>query len=191
MKIVFSTKNVSRATFLDTCRYAFDYGFEGFEIYDAINERKKHYDSILRRERIADAKRKLVNRNLAVSALRMSESIDRENTTAELIEKYVDMAAASGVSNVIVRISEKIDFAVLDAQLAKSYCGKGDYADIAIVDGLSSDVEYYAIGFEKGSELTSKVNAELEKLAADGTIAALGEKYGVATTVITDFSDQK
>ena len=84
-----------------------------------------------------------------------------------------------------------VDFAVLDAQLAKSYCGKGDYADIAIVDGLSSDVEYYAIGFEKGSDLTAKVNAELEKLAADGTIAALGEKYGVATTVITDFSDQK
>ncbi len=84
-----------------------------------------------------------------------------------------------------------VDFAVLDAQLAKSYCGKGDYADIAIVDGLSSDVEYYAIGFEKDSDLTAKVNAELEKLAADGTIAALAEKYGVATTVITDFSDQK
>ena len=38
MKIVFSTKNVSRASFLDTCRYAYDYGFEGFEIYDAIKE---------------------------------------------------------------------------------------------------------------------------------------------------------
>ena len=87
--------------------------------------------------------------------------------------------------------SGTVDFAVLDAQLAKSYCGKGDYADVAIVDGLSSDVEYYAIGFEKGSELTAKVNAELEKLAADGTIAALAEKYGVSNTAITDFSDQK
>ena len=87
--------------------------------------------------------------------------------------------------------SGTVDFAVLDAQLAKSYCGKGDYADVAIVDGLSSDVEYYAIGFRKGSDLTAKVNAELEKLAADGTIAALAEKYGVATTAITDFSDQK
>jgi len=83
------------------------------------------------------------------------------------------------------------DFAVLDAQLAKSYAGKGDYANIAIVDALSSDVEYYAIGFKKGSELTANVNAQLEKLAADGTIAALAEKYGVANTAITDFSDQK
>ena len=36
MKIVFSTKNVSRPSFIDTCAYAYDYGFEGFEIYDAM-----------------------------------------------------------------------------------------------------------------------------------------------------------
>ena len=83
------------------------------------------------------------------------------------------------------------DFAVLDVQLARSYCGKGDYADIAIVDTLSGDTEFYAIGFKKGSDLTARVNAQLEALAADGTIAALAEKYGVATTVITDFSGQK
>ena len=87
--------------------------------------------------------------------------------------------------------SGTVDFAVLDAQLAKSYCGKGDYADLVIIDALSSDVEYYAIGFKKGSELTAQVNAQLEALAADGTIKALAEKYGVANTAITDFSDQK
>lgn len=83
------------------------------------------------------------------------------------------------------------DFAVVDAQLAKSYVGKGDYADLMIVEDLSSDVEFYAIGFKKGSLLTANVNAQLEALAADGTIAALAEKYGVANTAITDFSDQK
>ena len=83
------------------------------------------------------------------------------------------------------------DFAVVDAQLAKSYVGKGDYANLKIVEELSSDVEYYAIGFKKGSELTALVNAELEKLAADGTIAKLAEQYGVSNTAITDFSDQK
>lgn len=88
-------------------------------------------------------------------------------------------------------LSGNVDYAVLDAQLAKSYVGKGDYADLEVVDALSSDVEYYAIGFKKGSELTAQVNAELEKLAADGTIAELAEKYGVSNTAITDFSDQK
>jgi len=83
------------------------------------------------------------------------------------------------------------DFAVVDAQLAKSYVGNGDYADLAIVEDLSSEVEYYGIGFKKGSELTAQVNAQLEALGADGTIAALAEKYGVANTAIKDFSDQK
>ncbi len=83
------------------------------------------------------------------------------------------------------------DFAVVDAQLAKSYVGKGDYEGLEVIDALSSDVEYYAIGFKKGSELTAQVNAQLEALGADGTIAALAEKYGVQNTAITDFSDQK
>ncbi len=118
MKIVFSTKNVSRASFLDTCRYAFDYRFEGFEIYDAIKERSSHHDSILRRDRIADAKRKLVNRNLSVSALRMPEGVDSENITSELIVKYIDMAASSGIANVIVRIDKEISFDKLDEKLS-------------------------------------------------------------------------
>ena len=83
------------------------------------------------------------------------------------------------------------DFCVLDAQLAKSYAGKGDYAELAIVDDLSSDVEYYAIGFKKGSDLTAKVNEQLIALGQDGTIEQLAEKYNVANTAIKDFSDQK
>ncbi len=118
MKIVFSTKNVRRASFLDTCRYAFDYGFEGFEIHDAIKERSGHHDSILRRERIADAKRKLINRNLTVSALRMPDPIESESTTAELIEKYVSMAVASGIENVIVYTRSEVSFDVLDEKMA-------------------------------------------------------------------------
>ena len=132
MKIVFSTKNVSRASFLDTCRYAYDYGFEGFEIYDAIKERSGHHDSILRRDRIADAKRKLVNRNLAVSALRMPAPVEKEDTTAELIQKYVDMAAGSGIDNVIVRVEESVSFDVLDEKLSVAI-KRAETADINVL----------------------------------------------------------
>jgi len=132
MKIVFSTKNVSRASFLDTCRYAFDYGFEGFEIYDAIKERSVHHDSILRRDRIADAKRKLVNRSLSVSALRMPDSIDSEKSTSDSIVKYVDMAAASGISNVIVHIAEKVSFDILDEKFSDAI-KKAENTDVNIL----------------------------------------------------------
>ena len=82
------------------------------------------------------------------------------------------------------------DFVILDEQLANAYVGQGDYAGLQVVSALSSEPEYYAIGFKKGSELTANVNKALEELAADGTIASIAAKYNLATA-ITDFSDQK
>ena len=82
------------------------------------------------------------------------------------------------------------DFAVVDAQLAKSYVGKGDYANLAIVAGIESEAEYYAIGFKKESELTAQVNASLKRLAANGTITTIAKKYKVENTAVVDFADQ-
>lgn len=87
--------------------------------------------------------------------------------------------------------AKTMDFAVVDALLAKSIVGKGNYEDLMILEGMPEEVEYYAIGFKQGSDLTAKVNAELEKLAADGTMMAIAEKYDVNETVIVDFADQK
>lgn len=82
-------------------------------------------------------------------------------------------------------------FAVLDEQLAKTYCGKGDYADLQIVGGMSSTEEYYAIGFQKGSDLTAKVNEALIELNDKGVLEKLARKYGLENSVITNFNNQK
>ncbi len=81
-------------------------------------------------------------------------------------------------------------FAVVDKLLAESMVGQGDYANLTILTSFTSEAEYYAVAFEKGSDLTAKVNAEFVKLADDGYIAELGAKYGVENTAIKDFSDQ-
>lgn len=143
MKIVFSTKYVNRPSFLDTCRYAYDYGFEGFEIYDALKERKQHHDSILRRDRVADSKRKLINRNLAVSALSYPYSLDSDGADSDTIEKYVDMAASAGIEYIIVRIENETDYAVLDEKLQKAI-KRAENADVRILletVGYLSDTE--------------------------------------------------
>ncbi len=166
MKIVFSTKNVSRASFLDTCRYAYDYGFEGFEIYDAIKERNSHHDSILRKDRIADAKRKLHNRNLAVSALRMPVSIEKEEISTDLIIKYVDIAASSGISNVIIRVEEKVSFDILEEKLLKPI-KKAEETDVNIL--------FETVGFLANTE---NVIAIINHFAS----AALGASWNVRGT---------
>ena len=169
MKICFSTKNVSRASFLDTCRFAYDYGFEGFEIYDAINERSSHYDSILRQDRIADAKRKLVNRSLAVSALRMPFPVESTEISAELVMKYVDMAAASGISNVIVSVEKSLDFDVLDEKMAPA---------IKRAEGADVNVLFETVGALANTE---NVVSVINHFAS----AAIGASWNVRGTYFT------
>ena len=132
MKIVFSTKNVNRASFLDTCRYAYDYGFAGFEIYDAIKERSQHHDSILRHERTPDAKRKLINRNLTVPALRLPTPVEHSETTAAVISKYVDLAAGAGISYIILRVEEEITKDALKEKLEDAI-KRAEKADVGIL----------------------------------------------------------
>ena len=132
MKITLSTKHVNRASFLDTCKFAYDYGYAGFEIYDAIKERKQHHDSILRADRTPDSKRKLVNRTLAVSALVYPYSIEKDEAKKEEIVKYVDMAASTGIERVILRMDEKVSNETLSEKLAEAIA-RAEKNDIQIL----------------------------------------------------------
>jgi len=79
------------------------------------------------------------------------------------------------------------DFAVVDVLLAQSVAGKDDYASLAINEGIEIPGEYYAVGFKKGSELTSKINELFVKYAEDGYLVELATKYGLQNSIITDY----
>ena len=79
--------------------------------------------------------------------------------------------------------SGAVDFAVMDIVLAKNVCGQGDYADLMIVEEINLASEIYAIGFEKGSDLTAKVNDAIKTLFDNGKIAELAAKYGFENVV--------
>lgn len=70
------------------------------------------------------------------------------------------------------------DAAVLDITLAKAMIGEGtDYANLVIVDQLAE--EFYGVAFRKGSDAAAATNAAFDELTADGTMAALAEKYSL------------
>ena len=73
------------------------------------------------------------------------------------------------------------DAAVLDLTLAKSVINDDtDYKDLMILEGASLQSEEYAIGFRlEDTETVAKVNDAIDQLVADGTLAELGDKYGV------------
>ncbi len=76
------------------------------------------------------------------------------------------------------------DYAVVDVLLAEQVCGKGDYANLDQNEGIEIGIEYYAIGFRKGSELTEKVNVMLKAFMETGQLKALAEKYGLENSLI-------
>ena len=174
-------------------------------IWNGFTANAKDDDGIERSEKVDFSYNYMMNKQVVVynldgEEIKEAESIQgkvgaaESGSAGESYAKGFEGIVFKGVTKqtdaLLEVLSKTAAFAVVDEQLAKSYCGKGDYAKLAYADELSSDAEYYAIGFEKGSELTEKVNAEIVKLAEDGTITKLAKKYGVENTAIVDYADQ-
>ena len=68
MKLSFSTHTVTAGSFAELCDMTAAYGYDGIEIYDTHAERAMHADSVLHSGAIAQGKRKLFNRSIAVTA---------------------------------------------------------------------------------------------------------------------------
>lgn len=86
-------------------------------------------------------------------------------------------ASDSQASALLALKSGNYDAIIIDYTLASASAGTGDYADLTIVDGIPLANEEYAIGFRLGSDMTEKVNAVIQELMDDGTLASLAEKY--------------
>ncbi len=104
MKLAFSTRNVSRTSFKGLCRLASDYGMDGFEIWDAVAERKSHSDSVLRSEMMSEGRILLRNNDVEVCALSFPEAVESEQASGNALVQYVDMAALAGIENIIVHV---------------------------------------------------------------------------------------
>ena len=175
-------------------------------VWNGFTANSKDDDGIARADKVDFSYNYMENRQVVVvkkdSGIKTAEDLKgkmgaaEKGSAGETYAKTFENATIKGFAaqtDCLKEVNAKTqDFAVLDVQLAKSYCGNGDYADLVILEGVESDVEYYAIGFKKGSALTAEVNRVLEELAKDGTIAKLADKYPkVKNSVITDFADQK
>ena len=118
MRLAFSTRDVQRNSFSSLCRFARDYGMDGFEIWDASEERKLHTDSVLRSEMASEARILQRNNNVEVCALSYPDSVEDASVTPISLVQYVDMAALAGIENVIVHVSSMPDIEALHAKMA-------------------------------------------------------------------------
>lgn len=76
-------------------------------------------------------------------------------------------------------LSGNSEVAIIDITMAQSVVGKGVYADLKIVEGVSYGDEIFAVGLRKGSDLKESLDAFLKAKYADGTLTTLAAKYEV------------
>ena len=96
------------------------------------------------------------------------EGIGAENVVLVQDQAAALMEVAAGTS----------DACVIDITMANAMTGEGtSYADLAA--GISLTSEEYGVGFRKDSDATAKFNEFMDKLAADGTLQALADKYSL------------
>lgn len=75
-----------------------------------------------------------------------------------------------------------VEVGVLDYTLANAMVNDDtDYSDLMVVEGIKLTNEEYAIGLRlEDAAFLEKINAAIDELAAEGKLAAIAEKYGVA-----------
>lgn len=98
-------------------------------------------------------------------------------TEDEMMKKASYTSSESQSSALTALVAGNFDAAVIDYTMARSMTGKGDFADLMIVEGIELQDEEFAIGFRVGSDMTARVNKLIEELISDGTLDAIAAKY--------------
>ncbi len=133
-------------------------------------------------EKLSDLAGKTVGVQAASAALDLLQS-DEEGGQKELADTFAALNEFADYNTAFTELQAgALDALAIDVGVAKYQLNsRGD--GFKILDE-TLNTEQYAIGFKKGNtELCDKVNADLQKLANDGTVTELAEKYEIADMV--------
>ena len=127
----------------------------------------KNNSSITTKEQIKNAKIAVENKSAGHTAA--TEVIGATNITPLTAQIDALTDVLSGNSEV----------AIIDLTMAQSVIGKGEYANLKVVEGVSYGDEIFAVGLRKDSDLKEKLDSFLKGKYKDGSLAQLAEKYNV------------
>ena len=108
--------------------------------------------------------------------------------SAAQTDDYLKKATYTGVDKMATALLEvksgSADACVIDYVTALGSIGEGtDYEDLVVVEALTfGEEEQYGIAFRKGeadAQLVADVNAAIQKLADNGTLKTIAEKYNL------------
>lgn len=123
-------------------------------------------------------------------AVKAAKVAVEQGSAGAAVAEEEDMANVTQVTAQLDALNEvksgESDVAIIDITMAQSMVGKGEYAGLKIVSGVSYGDEIFAVGMRQGSDLKDSLDAFLKAKFADLTMAALVEKYGGAIGLNTE-----
>ncbi len=95
-------------------------------------------------------------------------------------EQFTNVKAPGNQKQALLEVvAGTSDVAIIDLTMAQSVVGKGEFAELKVVEGVSYGDEIFAVGLRKDSNLKAELDAFLKDKYKDGTITTLAEKYSV------------
>lgn len=121
------------------------------------------------------------------SVVAESESAGEEVVQKEAAFKEAKYTPVGSQSKVLLEVkSGTAEVGVIDYVMSIGSIGKGtDYEGLTVVPNTNFAEEQYGIAFRKNSpETTKKVNEAIQKLANNGTLAKIAEKYKLQEMIL-------
>ena len=133
-------------------------------------------------EKLTDLAGKTVGVQAASAALDVLQS-EEEGGQKELTDTFAALNEFADYNTAFTELQAgALDALAIDVGVAKYQIKSRGEGFVMLDESLNT--EQYAIGFKKGNdELCDIVNADLQKLADDGTVQELAEKYEIADMV--------
>ena len=133
-------------------------------------------------EKLTDLAGKTVGVQAASAALDVLKS-EEEGGQKELSDTFAALNEFADYNTAFTELQAgALDALAIDIGVAKYQINSRGEGFMILDESLNT--EQYAIGFKKGNdELCEIVNADLQKLAEDGTVQELAEKYEIADMV--------
>ena len=139
-------------------------------------------------DKLTDLAGKTVGVQAASAALDLLQS-EEEGGQKELADTFASLNEFADYNTAFTELQAgALDALAIDIGVAKYQLNSRGEGFKILDETLNT--EQYAIGFKKGNdELCDIVNADLQKLADDGTVAELAEKYEISDMVTLKASD--
>ncbi len=145
----------------------------GKEIDFSVSYAKNAQVAVVKSGSTITTKEQIKTAKVSVEAGSAGETITEEEKMTNVIPVAAQVDALNEVK------AGTSDVAIIDITMAQSVVGKGDFSTLTIIDGISYGDEIFAVGLRKGSDIKAELDAFLKAKYADGSLAALAEKYSV------------